>query len=38
MCLIKKKHFEMFIPPKTAANFVPFVKVLGYKEIQKTLV
>lgn len=28
----------MFIPPKTAANFVPFVKVLGYKEIQKTLV
>lgn len=28
----------MFIPARTAATFVPFVKVLGHKEIQKTVV
>lgn len=28
----------MFIMVKAVATFVPFVKVLGHKEIQKTLV
>lgn len=31
-------YFKMFVNAKAVATFVPFVKVLGYKEIQKTLV
>lgn len=35
---IDKNYFKIFVSAKAVATFVPFVKVLGYKEIQKTLV
>lgn len=31
-------YFVTFTTPEAVATFVPFVKVLGYKEIQETLV